>query len=360
MVPMLKSALAAMAALISSVMLSSPTPPSSSTAPVSQVEWKAMLAGAKAGGVINLGKRRVDFARQVFQPSAPVTIRGGTFNAVVLDAWHNVTFEGTRFEGTPDMVDFLNIVVANKPENLFFRNCYFTGATRDGQYIVRGPSLREGRNVGIEHSLFERMAGFTNFVRSDGVRFADNDMREIREGLDIVGGRNIIIERNRFQDFRGVGNDHPDGIQFFTGGLTRPDDIAARDVVVRNNLIDAAGKAQGIFLRDELNLAESGRGYQRFLIEDNIVISAGWHGITVQQIEDATIRNNRLFRVRGVDTMDSRLSLVDGTGTVSGNEANAYILRGKVKEGRNKQQTDSPRSQIDAVIAEWVTQFRKG
>ena len=224
---------------------------------------------------------------------------------------------------------------------------------------MRGPSIRESRNVTIERCTLERLAGFANFVRTDGARFQDNHLKTIREGLQIVGGRNIVIERNRFEDFRPFGADHADAVQFFTTGLTRPGDTAARDVTIRDNMIIAAGKAQGIFSRDEIDLAASGRGYQRFTIEDNIVIGAGWHGITAAKIEDVRIRNNRLFRVADVDTMDSRIAVHGGYGVVEGNEANAYILEGEVGKGNNRSRRNSLRQEVDEVIAAWMARFRK-
>ncbi len=348
-----------MLVLLAALLLSSPVQPVAAQGPVSALEWKGMLARAQTGGVIDLGKRRVEFAGQRFQPTAPVTIRGGVFGAIVLDQWRNVTFDGATFVGAQGMAEFQNLVVADYVENLTIRNCRFTGFANDeGQLQVRGPSIRGGRNVTIERCTFEGLAGFTGFARLDGGKFLDNDLRAIREGLNIVGGRNIAIERNFFQDFRPFGGDHADGVQFFTTGLTRPGDTAARDITIRHNLILANGNAQGVFVGDELKMGGKGTGYQDFTIEENIVVGAGWHGITATNVNNATIRNNRLFRVRGRDTMDSRLA-ASGNAIVEGNEANAFILSGDVRQDGNKQVRESAASRIDAVIAEWKARFRK-
>ena len=356
MAQLLKSLFAALFAFV----LASPIEPLSASAPVTAIEWKAMLARTRSGGVIDLGSRKVAFQREVFQPSAPVTIRGGVFNAVVLDQWHNVTFDGATFVGPPGTPTDEFLLVADEPRNLTIRNSRFTGyATEDGQLHVRGPSIREGRNVTIERSTFETMAGFINFVRTDGGKFLDNDLKTIREGLDLVGGRNITVERNRFEDFRPFGGDHADGVQFFTTGLTRPTDTGTQDVVIRHNLILAGGRSQGIFSGDELNLADVGRGYERFTIEENIVVGAGWHGITTDRVKDFTIRNNRLFRIAGVDTMDSRIAVAGGSGVVTGNEANAFIYKVKVDESGNRQVRESSAARIETVIAEWMARFRK-
>jgi hypothetical protein len=325
------------------------------------LEWKSLLGRARPGSVIELGKRRVEFAPVPFAPSANVTIRGGVFDQLVLNGWRNVTFDGAVFEGAEGTSENQFLFVANKVENLNLRNCRFTGyEAPDGKLHVRGPSIRESRNVTIERCTLERLAGSANFVRTDGARFQDNHLKTIREGLQIVGGRTIAIERNLFEDFRPFGQDHADGVQFFTTGLSRPGDTAARDVTIRDNLIIAAGKAQGIFSRDEIDLAASGRGYQRFLIEGNVVIGAGWHGITAAKIDDVRIRKNRLFRVDDVDTMDSRISVNGGSGLVEDNEANAFILKGSVGEGKNRSKRSSPKREVDEVIANWKARFRKG
>ena len=360
MIAAVKPAAALVAGLTSSLLLASPTPPVAPNARVSPLEWQTMLARVRGGGVLNLGQRRIDAVPQAFQPTAPVTIKGGVFGPVTFSNWKNVTLDGAQFVGPEGTPTDLPLMVADSVENFTVRNARFTGyATADGQLHVRGPSVRESRNVTIEHSRIEGLAGFSNIVRTDGARFADNDLKTIREGLDIVGGRNIVVERNRFEDFRPFGGDHADAVQFFTTGLTRPGETAARDVTIRDNLIIAAGHAQGVFSGDEADLAASGRGYARFTIEGNIVIGAGWHGITAWQIDDVTIRNNRLFRVKGEDTMDSRIAISGGSGTMSGNEANAFILKAPVQQAGNKQQGELPRARIDAVIAEWMARFRK-
>ncbi|HYZ47567.1 MAG TPA: right-handed parallel beta-helix repeat-containing protein [Sphingomonas sp.] len=203
------------------------------------------------------------------------------------------------------------------------------------------------------------MAGYIGYFRIDGARFSDNDMRVIREGINVVGGRNITLERNRFEDFQPFTGDHSDAMQFFTTGLTRPEDMAARDIVIRNNLCLANGKAQCLFVTDQIGMAKQGRGYAGFTIEDNVVVGAAWHGITVHDAENIAIRNNRLLRVSGVDSMDSRIDLEGSTGTLSDNQANAFIRLDKVKQSRNRRDgpTDAPK--VKSVIGDWIARYRK-
>ena len=57
---------------------------------VSAAEWAAMPERAKAGGVVQLGDRAVEAGTIPFQPTAPVTIRGGVFmGQLTVSGWRN-------------------------------------------------------------------------------------------------------------------------------------------------------------------------------------------------------------------------------------------------------------------------------
>jgi hypothetical protein len=270
-----------------------------------------------------------------------------------------VTLDGASFVGPEGAVKFLSLLVASNAEKLTIRNCRFTGYQAEtGELRVRGPSIRNSRDVTIERSTFENMAGNLGLVRSTGVIFRDNELRRIREGIQIQGGGDILIERNRFEEFIPYTGDHPDAIQLFTTGL-RPGEAAAHDVIVRNNLILAGGKAQGVFAGDEKKLEQQGLGYRNFTIENNVIVSAAWHGITTGHVDGLTIRGNRLFRIAGTDKMDSRITAGGANITLEGNDANAFILGDNVKEKRNRRIGPSKAAQVQSVIAQWMAQFRR-
>jgi len=349
----------AMIASLAGLMLGSPVSPVPDAGPITELEWKALLARHQRGGVIDLGQRQVAFARQAFRPTAPVTIRGGVFGPVELDSWRNVTFDGGTFVGPEGAPKFLSLLVASNPEKLTIRNCRFTGYQAEtGELRVRGPSIRNGREVTIERSTFENMAGNLGLVRSTGVIFRDNELRRIREGVQIQGGGDILIERNRFEEFIPYTGDHPDAIQLFTTGL-RPGEAAAHDITIRNNLILAGGKAQGVFAGDEKKLEAQGLGYRNFTIGNNVIVSGAWPGITTGHVDGLTIRDNRLFRVAGADKMDSRITAGGANITLEGNDANAFILSDNVKEKRNRRVGPSKAAQVQSVIAQWMAQFRQ-
>lgn len=327
--------------------------------PVTAEQWPALLAQGKRTGVIDLGDRQVVDMPRTIQSDAPLTIKGGRFGPTVLDSWRNVTLDGGRFSTGEGASEYTYLLVINDGQNVTVRNAHFSGyETPEGELRVRGPSVRGGHNITIERSTIEHLAGFSNFIRTDGARFADNDIRDIREGLEIQGAKNLVIERNRFERFRPFNGDHADAIQIFTTGLTHPEDTGARDIIIRDNLMLLGSKAQGIFCGDEIGLGAKGLGYARFLIENNIIIGAGWHGITVGWADGLIIRNNRLGRIARQDQFDSRID-VNGTNIlVEGNEANDFIFRTGVKDRDNQKFGEVPARTVDAMVADWVKRFR--
>jgi len=339
---------------LSGLLLASPLAPPTNPDSVSATEWRTLLTRAGNGGVINLGQRSVDFVRQKFQPTHPVVIRGGVFGPIVLDQWQNVTFEGSSFSAPIGTVEYQSLIVANRPENLAIRNSHFTGYRGDnGQLRIRGVSIRQGKDVTIDNSVFEGMAGVNGFHKSSGIRFTNNVMRTIREGVQIQGGDHILLEGNKFEDFQPFKGDHADAIQFFTTGIRDPAESASHHVVIRRNLISADGKSQAILVGDELKLAAMDRGYKAFLIEDNLIIGAVWHGITAATVNDLTIRNNRVFRIAGRDIKGSRITAGGENAVVEDNQADAFIFRDNVRERHNRRVAPLSAEKGAMIVAAW-------
>jgi hypothetical protein len=356
-VVLLKS-MTAMLASLAGLLLASPVSPPGTGGAVSQAEWRAMLARHRNGGVIELGQRRVDFVRAPFQPRAQVTIRGGVFGPIQLDQWRNVVFDGSRFAGPPGTPVYQALIAANEVQGLVIRNCRFTGYRGDdGVLAVRGPLIRGGRDVTIERSTFEDMTGNIALIRARDVRFRDNEIRRIREGVQIVGGGNIVIERNRFEEFIPGPGDHPDGIQLFMNNL-KPDEPGVQDLIIRDNLFLAAGKAQAIFVTGGKERLGTGLGYERFTIEGNVIVGAAWHGITAPFVSGLTVRGNHLFRIADSDKFDSRLTAGGQDVVVQDNEANAFILADGVRETGNRRIGPSKAARIEALVAQWMAKYR--
>lgn len=271
--------------------------------PITSAEWLTLVRGAKAGDVIDLGSREVQFARHALQPTGLVTIRGGVFCAITLDRWRNVRMEGTTIRPCPGNDPRGSMVIAYDLQNVSFdRLTMMGGKDALGNLTHPGFSFRGGREISVMNSRFIDTAGFNAFIRSVNVRWERNDHINIREGLQLVGVQGAIVRHNRFGPYFPAPGDHADGIQLFTAGLTQFGDLAARDVLIEGNLIMSAPsrRAQGIFTRDEAGFHKSGRGFARITVRGNLLVGTGWHGITAgDPIDGLVIEGNRLITLTG-------------------------------------------------------------
>lgn len=334
----------------------------SADAPLSEKEWVALASAAKPGAVIDLGKRRV--ASNRIGGLHDVTIKGGVFGTVILDKLRNVTFDGTRFEAAPaerTMSGYAHpLIDAYEPVGLTIRNATFVGYDdAAGNLQPTAINVRGGEKATIVGSTFRDLGGFLNFVRTDGVVFTDNVLSNIREGVRLVGAGNATIARNRMGPFKPTKGDHPDGIQFFTAGLNRPDDRAAHDVLIEGNLIDPGPDAhvQGIFIGDEAKFYASGRGYANLTIRNNMLIGTGWHGIAVgPHGPGLTIEGNRLLiRHNGDRVTDNWIMVGEGGGVVRNNVAGSLKLARGVTASGNKQVKSPARTKDIAAATALVT-----
>lgn len=337
-----------------------------SGAGVSAAEWQALIAAAKPGTTINLGTRRVTFTR--IRGVHDITIQGGVFGPIILDSWQNVTFSGTRFEALPAQQGNAPFIDAYTPQNLTFRNNTFVGWVNSttGQLSGLSMTVRGGNNVSVLGSTFRDLANFMTFIRTTNINVLDNDFTNIREGVRFVGTDHGFILRNRIGPFKPATGDHPDAIQFFTGGLTLPTDHAAYNSTITDNLIlsSGAGRAQGIFIGDEMAFWKVGRGYNGLTIVNNLLIGTGWHGIALGQgATNATISNNRLWVRTGGDTVNDnwvRLNL-DMASSLTKNQAGSYQLIGQYQTSGNVTNKTPPSlTQINTLVTAWQTTFRPG
>lgn len=160
-----------------------------------------------------------------------------------------------------------------------------------------------------------------NVIRTDGFRLEDSEIRNFHRGL-VVGeshdlailrndvhsmrsdGMNfaqveqILIEGNHIHDFNTSkgSKDHPDMIQFWTNGTKSP----SVGIVIRNNVLNSGRGhfTQSIFMRNDLvdrGLAGKEMFYRDIIIEENVIINAHLHGITVGETNGLIIRHNTVL-----------------------------------------------------------------
>jgi parallel beta-helix repeat protein len=177
-----------------------------------------------------------------------------------------------------------------------------TGMTPDknGYPTGFGLGVRNSAGITVEDSEVE------NFLRgivvrgSTEVTIKNNDIHSIRsDGMNFAQVTSVLIEGNHIHDFNRslTSADHADMIQFWTNGTTAP----SRDVVIRGNVLNSGDGlyTQSIFMRNEL--VDTGQAgdemfYRDVTIEDNVIINAHLHGITVGETDGLIIRNNTVVR----------------------------------------------------------------
>lgn len=127
-----------------------------------------------------------------------------------------------------------------------------------------------------------------------------NDLHTLRmDGFNFAEVTGVRIEQNYIHDFaRNLkSKDHSDMIQFWTASTNAP----SRDIVIRHNVLNSGNGwyTQSIFMRNEkVDTGQAGADmfYRNIVIEQNVIINAHAHGITVGETRGLKVRNNSVLR----------------------------------------------------------------
>ncbi len=246
-------------------------------------------------------------------PAAPPVFSGLDLRDATNLVFRDITFDYSYQSG--QAASFAAFVVEGG-SGIAFTDCRFDGDTASGTgTFADGYASGYGLHlVGVKDIVVEG-SEFTTFMRGmvvdncDNVVIRGNEMQDMRsEGLNLCAVQGVLIEDNHIHDFRTApgSGDHPDMIQFWTNGTTRP----STDIVIRNNLLDIGDGdwTQSIFMRNDLvdrGLAGPEMYYQNVLIEGNVIVNAHCWGIYVGETAGLTIRSNSVLHDDG--------RLADGT-----------------------------------------------
>ena len=263
-----------------------------------------VLAPGDYGRMQIRGDTRAALIRSV-DPDAPAR-----FTSADVDGIDGVTFEGLLFDYVFAPGDRIRdrIFVFRNVSNVVFRDNVFDGdhargvsQVDDGRGFAFGLAVSEGHNVLIEgNEIFEFWKGL--HVRGiDGVIVRDNELHTLRmDGMNFAQVSDVLVEDNHIHSFNRAldSADHADMIQFWTNRT----DWSSHDIVIRGNILNAGTGwfTQSIFMRNErsdttgsLNLELY---YRDILIEENVIINAHTHGITVGDAIGVTVRNNTVVQ----------------------------------------------------------------
>lgn len=179
-----------------------------------------------------------------------------------------------------------------------------TGIESDGYPSGIGLAVRSAQQVQILDSEMRSFARAMVISDSTDVTLRGNNIFGMRvDGLGFAQVERVVIEDNLIHDFtrppegKGTAAVHTDMIQFWTNGTTQP----SRDIVIRNNVLNSGAGlfTQSIYLRNDLvdrGLAGSEMFYRNITIEENVIINAHLHGITVGEVDGLIVRRNTVVR----------------------------------------------------------------
>lgn len=273
---------------------------------------EAALAEAGDGATILLapgdyGNLRI--ARRSFSP--PLTLRAAdpdrrpVVTGLDIRDSAGLVLDGLVFDYTyaPDHTNRLRSFSIGSSERITIRNSAFDGdlargrgPAEDGFGFAIGLSVRNAREVLIEDNAFFDFFRAASFRNIAGLTIRGNDIHSIRmDGLNFAQVDNVLIEGNTIRDFnRALGTkDHADMIQFWTAYTSRP----STGITIRGNVLNTGVGAftQSIFIRNEkVDRGDWGHDmyYRDITIEENVIINAHLHGITVAQTDGVVIRRN--------------------------------------------------------------------
>lgn len=257
----------------------------------------SVLPDLKAGQMVTLGNGPYDLiAIQGKRFDPPVTINAGTTVVKGLRIWDSsgIVWRGGIIrspagrDGNGPTVYGADVRRADK---LTFDGTTFTES-------LRGAVIADSTNLVVRNSHF------TN-LRSDG--------------LNVAGNNHMLIENNRFDNFRPVkptgdkadktwkDGDHPDAIQLWNTPTTH----SGTDIVIRGNIID--GDTQGINF-----FGPAFDGYSRVTVENNDINIVYPAAISLTKCDDCTVKNNRVTSVPG-SKFKTNIRYVDSRGALCGN-----------------------------------------
>lgn len=272
-------------------------------------ENPARFSGLALRGVAHLTLEGLQF-RYRFAPgdkghTSPFQVRDST----------GITIRGNLFEG--------DLAPGPRPEMAG----YPTGS---------GLALRSVTHSVVEDNEIRRFHRALIVSRSDHILVRHNDIHTIRmDGMNFAQVSDVRIEDNHVHDFiRSVASgDHADLLQFWTSRTTEP----SRNIVIRGNILNSGNGlyTQSVFMRNEM--VDSGRAgeemfYRNITIEENVIINAHTHGITVGETRGLTIRNNSVIRNARSQGLRDNPSLWDPRIRVARDSADVRVERNVVRD----------------------------
>lgn len=278
---------------------------------------------------------------------ASSTVNRAHFDSIKVLNSSNIVFEGLDMGRgrLPSDSEYANMNGVHNSTNIRFNNVKIHGNLDGSPHNdIVGLSIYDSSNVRVTNSDFNDLGSGVYSLRSSNVQITGNDFHDIRlDGVAVASTTGIVIRDNIFRDFKPVGDDHADAIQFWNTGQTR----GSSNATINNNIIwlseDYPGANQGV--QGIWIAAPEAYDFRNFNIINNLVYANDrWNGISVNGGNGVNILNNTLMSRSGDDKV-MWIRVEGGSGVaVRNNVTEDRLIRGPstVRQTSNLDLSDTP------------------
>lgn len=261
------------------------------------------IAGARGGERIVLAPG--DYGDLVINQRAfakPVTIEAGArdrsrITTLLVRGSSNLVFKGlmlgrARTAGEPAWLT-LNQIAGSS--GIAFADVTVRGSDDgDASNDAYGLSVKDSSNIRFTGATFRDLSKGLMLIRSKDVAVVRSHFTGLSEdGINAAACDDLLIDRNRFEDFQPQPGGHPDAIQLYTAQETK----GQARIRITNNVIlqGRGGGVQGIWIADPKTY-----GFQDVTIANNLIQSDDmWNGIGLIGVTRGTVTGNTLLSRTG-------------------------------------------------------------
>lgn len=308
----------------------------------------AALKLATGGETINLAAGNYgSLTLGSFNPTAMVTIQsfGGSglgalgggrasFTGITATSSQNLTFSGMevtkiKAPGESDAPSMVNIYDSR---NINLLNLDVHGSLNHNPIDDQvGMRIVSGHDIQVANSTFHDLYVGIGFQNVTALGVTNNTIYEVREGMDFAAIHHGLIDHNLIHSI--IPNyvsdpsivssidpalnaaDHPDSIQFWTINAGPSDDVTLSN----NTLLMGHGQdAHGIFMG-----ASNGDKFTNILIQNNLISTNNFHGISLYDTIGAVIDHNTVLTTTGAQ-FDPSINVVASTNVAVTNNVSTY------------------------------------
>ncbi len=226
-------------------------------------------------------------------------------------------------------------------QDIVVRNSLFDGdvahgvsENSDGFAYTFGLGVRQVDGLTVENNEIHTFFRGIVISSSQNILIKNNDVHSLRmDGMNFSEVQDVRIEGNHIHDFDRSPDtrDHADMIQFWTNRTKKP----TENVTIHGNVLNSEDGlfTQSIFMRNDLvdrGLAGEEMFYRNLVIEDNVIINAHLHGISIGEANGVKIENNSVIRNAESEGKRNNISLYDPRISVSKTSKNVRIVNNVV------------------------------